>query len=206
VFTTIDEPNAGTAPGQGTSPEGINASGVIAGFYEDANSVQHGFLLRDGVFTTIDDPAGVLGSAALGLNDHGQVSGVYVDAGGVAHGYVLSGGQFTTIDPPGAVDGAADAINDAGTVVGVYIDASGIPHSYGATPAHGNSDVANSILANDQASTAVAPSKTDQPPTVSDVAQVDQVFAEHHQSAQHPWFMHPRARSASLPLDWLNDE
>src|SRR5262245_27195857 len=36
-YTTIDDPNAGTGPGQGTFVGGINASGTIVGSYTDAN-------------------------------------------------------------------------------------------------------------------------------------------------------------------------
>src|SRR5262249_45279611 len=47
-FTTLDDPNAGTAPGQGSVALGINASGTILGAYIDANFVFHGYLLSGG--------------------------------------------------------------------------------------------------------------------------------------------------------------
>ena len=59
---------AGLAPGgvaRQTSARGINARGDIVGFYSDAANVQHGFLLHDGTFTTIDFPlSGVRATSA----------------------------------------------------------------------------------------------------------------------------------------------
>jgi uncharacterized membrane protein len=52
-FTTIANPDAGF---YGTQPEGINNEGQIAGSYSDANDRRHGFVLDDGVFTTVDAP------------------------------------------------------------------------------------------------------------------------------------------------------
>src|SRR6266567_973713 len=50
-FNTVDVSGA-----LSTSSQGINAGGAIVGGYTDANHVQHGFLLQDGVVTTIDYP------------------------------------------------------------------------------------------------------------------------------------------------------
>jgi hypothetical protein len=52
----INDPNAGTAMGQGTTATAINNNGTleIAGFYVDAGGVTHGFVDLGGVFTTID--------------------------------------------------------------------------------------------------------------------------------------------------------
>ena len=52
TFTTFDVPGAVL-----TIAQGINARGDIVGFYNDAGLKRHGFLMRDGVFTTIDNPA-----------------------------------------------------------------------------------------------------------------------------------------------------
>ena len=48
----------------------------------------HGFLLSDGVFTSIDDPDAAFGTVAKGINDNGQVVGFYIDAIGSAHGFL----------------------------------------------------------------------------------------------------------------------
>lgn len=73
---------AGLAPGgvaRQTSARGINARGDIVGFYNDAANVQHGFLLHDGTFTTIDFPlAGVRATIANGINPQGEIVGQYL--------------------------------------------------------------------------------------------------------------------------------
>ena len=43
TLVKINAPGAGTAAGQGTVASVINASGVVAGYYVDANNVHHGF-------------------------------------------------------------------------------------------------------------------------------------------------------------------
>jgi probable HAF family extracellular repeat protein len=48
-FVKIDFPDASA-----TAASGINARGNIVGRYDDANGVVHGFLLRKGVFISID--------------------------------------------------------------------------------------------------------------------------------------------------------
>src|SRR5436309_16110002 len=62
TITTFDAPGAGTGPGQGTIPFGINQAGTIAGRYADAGGVIHAFLRTpDGAFTTFDAPGGGTG-------------------------------------------------------------------------------------------------------------------------------------------------
>lgn len=72
---------AGLTPGAlaaQTAARGINAGGDIVGFYVDAAGQQHGFLSRDGTFTSIDFPlAGVRATAANGINAEGDIVGQY---------------------------------------------------------------------------------------------------------------------------------
>jgi hypothetical protein len=102
VFSNFDAPGAGTigALSQGTFVLGINASGLISGNYENSNNLTHGFLLRDGHYTNLDDPNAGTGpfqeTGAQGLNDHGEVVGFYLDPSNVIHGFLLSHGQYTT--------------------------------------------------------------------------------------------------------------
>jgi len=71
---------AGLAPGQvaaQTSARGVNARGDVVGFYV-AGGKQHGFLLRDGVYTSLDFPvAGVRATIANGTNPRGEIVGQY---------------------------------------------------------------------------------------------------------------------------------
>src|SRR5438093_3611025 len=57
TITTFDAPGAGTGPGQGTLPFGINPAGTMAGYYIDSRDATHGFLRApDGTITTFDAP------------------------------------------------------------------------------------------------------------------------------------------------------
>ena len=93
VFTTVDDPQAGTASGQGTTVIAINEVGVLGGVYIDANGVNHGFIERRGVFTTVDDPqagtASGQGTVAFAINNRGIIVGIYADSHGTTHGFEL---------------------------------------------------------------------------------------------------------------------
>jgi probable HAF family extracellular repeat protein len=88
-----------------------------------ASETRAGFLLDNGVFTPIDAPGAVLGTAPYGINNRGQIVGAYVYADGTGQGFLLDNGGFTPIDTPGA--GAftvAFGINNRGRIVDVYDD------------------------------------------------------------------------------------
>jgi len=77
---------------------GLNSQGDIASSYcgsspcqhiSNANVVAnvHGFLLSNGVYTSIDFPA-ALGTISFGVNDSDDVVGAYEDPSGAIHGYL----------------------------------------------------------------------------------------------------------------------
>jgi hypothetical protein len=124
-----------------TQPASINAKGAIAGSYNDANFVLHGFLRApDGSFTTFDAP-GAAYTFPASINRVGAIAGSYDDANFVLHGFLRSpDGNFTTFDPPGSKGtqfgpgtGAA-AINGAGEITGAY---EGKPNAEGRIAIHG---------------------------------------------------------------------
>ena len=92
----------------------IANAGHVVGYYI-ANDKDHGFVLSDGQYTTIDVP-GAADTAALGINDAGQIVGEYT--GG--HGFLLSNGNYTQLDMAGATSTTARAINNAAQIVGSY--------------------------------------------------------------------------------------
>ena len=57
------------------------------GAYIETAGVVHGFLLRNGVFSTIDFPEPRL-TDPTGINPGGTIVGVYNDAAGNGHGFV----------------------------------------------------------------------------------------------------------------------
>jgi uncharacterized membrane protein len=130
-FTTIDDRNGAN----GSFADGINARGQIAGSYADANFTFHGFLLRDGQYTTLDDPnAGTFsfqGTSAYGINASGSIVGSYTDPSYLTHGFLLRDGQYTTIDDPYAfLFSEANAINSSGQIVGAYLDGNTVVHGF----------------------------------------------------------------------------
>jgi uncharacterized membrane protein len=93
-FTTIDFPGAvDTAPGGDKG--GINSRGDIVSYYcafepcSLDNDSEHGFLLSDDEFTTIDFPGGHA-AAGFGINTRGNIVGPYNDASGNGHGFLLN--------------------------------------------------------------------------------------------------------------------
>src|SRR5262249_58607615 len=124
MFTTIDDPSAITGAPldnaiEGTFASRINGGGEIVGSFDDSSHLLHGFVLSNGSFSTLDDPAQNQPTTdAFGINNVGQIVGSYNDASG-KHGFLLSGNTFVPIDDPSADNNAligtgtaALAIND----------------------------------------------------------------------------------------------
>ena len=129
---TFDAPGADKTAGDnnGTYPAGINVWGVIAGAYQDTNSVFHGFLRHpDGKIVTFDVPEADLspfnGTSPSAINDLGVITGSYADVNSVSHGFLrFPDGKITTFDPPdvGGFGTTPLALNLEGAVVGFYTD------------------------------------------------------------------------------------
>ena len=133
-IVSFDAPGADTTPGDynGTYPSDINALGFIAGSYQSADTVFHGFLRSpEGEFITFQapgadtTPGSYNGTYPSSINDLGAITGYYWDANGFSHGFLRSpDGNFTTFDVPG-VGGygtTPKALNLEGAVVGIYTD------------------------------------------------------------------------------------
>jgi probable HAF family extracellular repeat protein len=106
TFTQIDDPAAGTAPGEGTVAGGINDPGEIVGWYYDSSGTSHGFIDDHGTFTTLDFPGASqgpgLGTTLTELNDSGAIVGYSTNSAGALRAFEYDRGTFTTIDAPGA--------------------------------------------------------------------------------------------------------
>lgn len=95
-FTTVDFPGAvasvfacGAPQGGGTVALGINDQSEIVGSYCGSDGNDHGFLLSNGNFHTVDFPKALF-TFAGGINSEGQIAGGYQGADGTYHGFVLS--------------------------------------------------------------------------------------------------------------------
>jgi hypothetical protein len=136
VYTNLpDYPNSISS-----FPWTVNSKGDMAGQWTDANSITHGFVLKNGVYTTFDAP-GALSTAGLGINDSDVVLGGYcattacLDTGVGEQWFTYSNGAFTYIPLPWLSAATPSTIwlsgiNDAGSIVGNFLDQAGLEHSF----------------------------------------------------------------------------
>jgi hypothetical protein len=143
-FETVNDPSAGSASGQGTILQGIDANGEVVGIYEDAGNLDHGFTDLSGTFTTIDDPFADTGTIAppntgQGTNAYsvarGIVVGDYVGPSGTFRGFIERQGRFVALDDPNAGRAPAQGtmpytIASTGEIAGTYVDTSGVEHGF----------------------------------------------------------------------------
>jgi probable HAF family extracellular repeat protein len=117
VFEVITIPQAVN----GAQATGINNLGHVCGFYIDSAMVNHGWLINDGIFTTLDVPDATF-TQALGLNNKGEVVGVFLDGAGQSHGFIYQAGKtYHIIDNPNGIGTTlVNGINDKGQIVGFY--------------------------------------------------------------------------------------
>ena len=125
-----------------TIAEGINADGVIAGWYgvcfdSCAKKSSGGFVRSPaGEFTVFNPPGTLVTQPELGpvfsgeslsaphrlsINQAGDITGSYTDAKGAQHGFVRNPyGTITSFDPPKGRQTTATSINDDGVIAGSY--------------------------------------------------------------------------------------
>jgi hypothetical protein len=125
-FVELDLTGAG-AVGNNIIALDVNDFGQIVGTYVDVGTgIRHGFLLKDGVFTTIAHPdAAGFGSGGVSINNAGQIAGFYMDSTLTVNAFVYSGGVYSTVGMPNS--GGAYGISNSGVVSGS--DNDGTTHS-----------------------------------------------------------------------------
>ena len=102
----------------------INARGDIVGSYTLDTGAAQGFVLSNGILTTLSYP-GARDTYAHGITNTGTVVGYWdvLDSVGnviANHGFMWRNGAFKQVDFPGAVDTAIWGINDHGDFVGSW--------------------------------------------------------------------------------------
>ena len=132
-ITTFDYPVSGTP--RLTVAAGINSRGDIVGQYTppDAPTRRHGYLLRDGVFTSFDPPGSTF-TNALGINDEGDIAGRYTlspkrPPDGFT-GFLRHNGEFTALTFPGSRETDAFKINNRGSIYGGFVSSAGEEHVF----------------------------------------------------------------------------
>lgn len=129
TFHTVDVPR-----GIQTSAIAINDLGHIAGTFTHPQrpgqfSQNHGFLLKNGSFATIEFPHESnefpdIAESVLGINNVDQLVGTYRLGHGFNYGFLVDHGFFNTISSPEFEVIDARAINDSGTIVGNFFSSS----------------------------------------------------------------------------------
>ena len=99
-----------------------NDRGDVVGEFIGDDGFVHGFLLSQGMVTTLDFP-GASDTYAYGINESGTIVGQWdlLDAFGnilIVHGFTWSNGTFAQFDFPGAGDTYLLGINARGDLVG----------------------------------------------------------------------------------------
>src|SRR5215831_9749425 len=121
AYASIDYPGALL-----TSAFGINNSGNIVGFYQDASKNVHGFFCNRvaGSFASIDnpDPACTTGTDARGINKHGDIVGTCTDSANNFHGYLLTAEGFSSVQAPGHLSTIPQSISPDGRIAGCIHD------------------------------------------------------------------------------------
>jgi probable HAF family extracellular repeat protein len=105
---------------------GINDSGQIVGYSQNASHQEEAFLYSGGAMTGLGFLPGGTKSWAYGINNGGQVAGYSTNASGTQEAFLYRDGIMTGIGTlPGHFDSVATAINDQGQVVGYADDSFG---------------------------------------------------------------------------------
>lgn len=138
TFASVDVPEAA-----GTIATGINAHRAIVGIYYDSAGNSHGFLLKNGSYSTVDVPGSIVGVSGLlqteanGINAAGDIVGdivgdYYAPPGAPGapactaqtpafspqcrRGFLLHNGQFSDVLVPGKFGSIPNAISPDGTI------------------------------------------------------------------------------------------
>jgi len=134
-YTFFDPPGAISS-----SPSTVSPSGTVVGNYRDTvGELRHGYLLKNGKYTTIDFPGALYGTFAGGGNFQNDIVGIYNFRGicpaDCNHAFLLHNGVFTSFDYPSATVSSTigTGISPTGVIVGVYTDSSGT-HGFIRTP------------------------------------------------------------------------
>lgn len=138
-----------------TYPSGINISGLVTGYYRNADGTYHGFLYDSGSgsYTSVDVP-GAVATRCYKINNSAKVAGYYTDSNNHSHGFVydVTEQYFITFDIARTLNTYVFGISDSTdslpeSVTGYFLDETGthaftavVPESLPAHPEDIDSD------------------------------------------------------------------
>ncbi|MEI6270512.1 MAG: hypothetical protein WCP01_16675 [Methylococcaceae bacterium] len=115
-FTTLDDP---IAKAGSTVATGINDSGQITGYYENATGYLQGFLYNGSTYSTLDSLNTNVGHIIpRDINNSGQITGNYSNGNPSPYGFIYNQGTYSFIDVP--PNGLITGINDSGQLTGWF--------------------------------------------------------------------------------------
>ncbi len=116
-FNVIQVP--GAQP-ESSLPTSINDEGIIVGSFQDANNGVHGFIFKNGKFTTADFPNG-RNTHLTQINNRGQILGSVdsTDTSQTPVSFVLDDGKFTVLDFPNVPSNGITGFNDFDEFIGI---------------------------------------------------------------------------------------
>ena len=89
TYTTIAYPAA-----NGTYGGYLNDANVVAGTYQDSMNVWHGFVEKNGQYTSFNAQHSPSAMQVSGESNTGYVTGTYTDSKGLQHGFLYHKGHF----------------------------------------------------------------------------------------------------------------
>lgn len=115
--------------GGGLTPQGINDSGTIVGFYDLPGAVQRAFIDNNGVVQDLGTLPGGGSAVAYAINNAGQIAGES-DTGVTTHAFLYTGGAMRDLGTLGGTTSVGTAINGLGDVVGTSRTSAGQLHAF----------------------------------------------------------------------------
>ena len=116
TYTEIDYPKSTM-----TVASGINATGVIAGYYTTGlKALASGYVYSDGTYTRIKYPKSK-DTYVTAIDTSGAVAGYYIK-GSQEFGFADSGGKYTRIKFPKSSETVVEAMSPSGALAGYYLE------------------------------------------------------------------------------------
>lgn len=107
-----------TPPGAVATEGGfINDFDEVAGSYQDAVHVWHGFAYRGQKYASFDMPTKVVSIAVQAINNSGRIVGAYTDIKNVQHVFLYNGATVSVFGKYAPADQLHVALNDAGEML-----------------------------------------------------------------------------------------
>ena len=111
-FSTVAPPNASRVAGGW-----LNASGTLAGSFEDTSGAWHGFVYQAGAYTVFDMPEAASTISVNAINDSGRVVGSFIASNGTQRGFLYNGSVVTAFGRFPGSDTLTLAIGNGGAIL-----------------------------------------------------------------------------------------